>query len=128
MQLFGIFRAARVPADIAMQQNRANVSEAVDFMRQRTPWLDEDVARVDAEIYLRRPPGYGIAYTIGKLQMDALLADRSLQLGEEFSLRAFHDEFLAAGQLPIALIRYEMTGADEEVTLMWDTPAIPGGG
>jgi uncharacterized protein (DUF885 family) len=127
MQLFGIFRAARVPADIAMQHNRSSVSEAVEFMRQRTPWLDEDVARVDAEIYLRRPPGYGIAYTIGKLQMDALLADRSLQLGEDFSLRAFHDEFLAAGQLPIALIRYEMTGADEEVSLFWHTPPIPGG-
>jgi len=127
MQLFGIFRAARVPADIAMQHNRSSVSEAVEFMRQRTPWLDEDVARVDAEIYLRRPPGYGIAYTIGKLQMDALLADRSLQMGEDFSLRAFHDEFLAAGQLPIALIRYEMTGADEEVALFWNTPAIPTG-
>jgi hypothetical protein len=128
MQLFGIFRAARVPADIAMQHNRASVSEAVEMMRQRTPWLDEDVARVDAEIYLRRPPGYGIAYTIGKLQMDALLADRAVQLGEAFSLRAFHDEFLAAGQLPIALIRYEMTGADEEVALFWNTPPIPGGG
>jgi hypothetical protein len=128
MALFGIFRAARVPADIAMQQNRSNVREAVEFMRQRTPWLDEDVARVDAEIYLRRPPGYGVAYTIGKMQMDALLADRATQLGEAFSLRAFHDEFLAAGRLPIALIRYEMTGADDEVALFWTTPPIPPAG
>lgn len=125
MELFGIFRAARVPADIAMQHNRWNVREAVDYMRAKTPWLDEDVARVDAEIYLRRPPGYGIAYTIGKLQMDALLADRSQQLGERFSLREFHDSFLAAGRLPIALIRYEMTGLDDEVALFWKTPPIP---
>jgi len=125
MQLFGIFRAARVPADIAMQQNRWTVAEAVSSMRARTPWLDEDVARVDAEIYLRRPPGYGIAYTIGKLQMDALLADRASQLGEAFSLREFHDAFLAAGRLPIALVRYEMTGAGEEVALFWKTPPVP---
>ncbi|QIQ86777.1 DUF885 family protein [Erythrobacter sp.] len=125
MQIFGIFRAARVPADIAMQHNRWSVAEAVAYMRERTPWLDEDVARVDAEIYLRRPPGYGIAYTIGKLQMDALLADRASQLGEAFGLREFHDEFLAAGRLPIALIRYEMTGRDEEVALFWETPPIP---
>jgi hypothetical protein len=125
MQLFGIFRAARVPADIAMQQNRWTVAEAVNSMRARTPWLDEDVARVDAEIYLRRPPGYGIAYTIGKLQMDALLADRASQLGEAFSLREFHDAFLAAGRLPIALVRYEMTGAGEEVALFWKTPPVP---
>lgn len=125
MQLFGIFRAARVPADVYMQQNRWSVSEAVDYMRAKTPWLDEDVARVDAEIYLRRPPGYGVAYTIGKLQMDALLADRASQLGDAFSLREFHDEFLAAGRLPIALVRYEMTGLDDEVALFWDTPPIP---
>lgn len=125
MQIFGIFRAARVPADIAMQHNRMTVPEAVAAMRARTPWLDEDVARVDAEIYLRRPPGYGVAYTIGKLQMDALLADRAAQLGEAFSLREFHDAFLAAGRLPIALTRYEMTGYGEEVALFWTTPPIP---
>jgi len=127
MQIFGIFRAARVPADIFMQHNRWDVGEAVAYMRANTPWLDEDVARVDAEIYLRRPPGYGIAYTIGKLQMDALLADRASQLGEEFSLREFHDEFLAHGRLPIALVRYEMTGQEDEVALFWNTPFIPEG-
>lgn len=125
IQLFGIFRAARVPADIAMQHNRWSVREAVAAMRVRTPWLDEDVARVDAEIYLRRPPGYGVAYTIGKLQMDALLADRAGQLGDRFVLKDFHDQFLAAGRLPIALIRYEMIGADDEVSRFWTTPAIP---
>jgi hypothetical protein len=128
MQLFGIFRAARVPADIGMQHNRMTVAEAVAAMRARTPWLDEDVARVDAEIYLRRPPGYGVAYTIGKLQMDALLADRAAQLGEAFRLREFHDAFLAAGRLPIALTRYEMTGYGEEVALFWTTPPIPPAG
>lgn len=125
IQLFGIFRAARVPADINMQHNRWSVSEAVAAMREVTPWLDEDVARVDAEIYLRRPPGYGLAYTIGKIQMDALLAERARQLGPDFSLRAFHDRFLAAGRLPISLIRYEMTGDGSEVDRFWQTPPIP---
>lgn len=126
MQIFGIFRAARVPADVYMQRNQWSVSEAVDYMRAKTPWLDVDVARVDAEIYLRRPPGYGVAYTIGKLQMDALLADRASQLGEAFVLKDFHDEFMAMGRLPISLIRYEMTGLDDEVALYWETPPIPG--
>ncbi|KEO88300.1 hypothetical protein EH30_02670 [Erythrobacter sp. JL475] len=125
MMLFGIFRAARVPADVYMQHNRWNVREAVDFMRAKTEWLDEDVARVDAEIYLRRPPGYGVAYTIGKLQMDALLADRASQLGRDFVLKDFHDQFMASGRLPIALVRYEMTGLDDEVALFWTTPPIP---
>jgi hypothetical protein len=125
IQLFGIFRAARVPADIWMQHNRWTVAQAVAHMRARTPWLDENVARVDAEIYLRRPPGYGLAYTIGKLQMDALLAEQSRRLGPAFKLRDFHDGFLAAGRLPIALIRYEMTGEADQVGRFWRTPAIP---
>ncbi len=128
MMLFGIFRAARVPADVYMQRNQWGVAKAVDYMREKTPWLDVDVARVDAEIYLRRPPGYGVAYTIGKLQMDALLADRASQLGEDFSLKDFHNQFMEMGQLPIALIRYEMTGLDDEVALFWETPPIPPAG
>lgn len=125
IQLFGIFRAARVPADIYMQQNRWRVADSVAYMRKMTPWLDEDVARVDAEIYLRRPPGYGVAYMIGKLQVDELLARRAMQLGPKFVLRDFHDQFLAAGQLPISLIRYEMTGEAEAVAPFWTTPPIP---
>ena len=125
IQLFGIFRAARVPADIHMQHNRWNVAQAVEYMRRMTPWLDEDVGRVDAEIYLRRPPGYGLAYLIGKLQMEALLADRARQLASDFVLRDFHDGFLAAGRLPIALIHYEMTGDPAQVAPFWRTPPIP---
>lgn len=125
IQLFGIFRAARVQADIQMQHNVWNVAQAVDYMRRITPWLDEDVARVDAEIYLRRPPGYGLAYLIGKLQMEALVAERARQLGPDFVLRAFHDSFLAAGRLPIALIHYEMTGDAAQVAQFWQTPPIP---
>ncbi len=125
IQLFGIFRAARVPADIHMQHNRWGVAEAVAAMRRMTPWLDEDVARVDAEIYLRRPPGYGLAYLIGKLQLDALLAEEAQRRGDAFTLLDFHDRFLAAGRLPIALIRYEMTGNADAVAPFWRTPPIP---
>jgi len=123
--LFGIFRAARVPADVDMQRNEMTVKEAVDFMRAKTPWLDENVARVDAEIYLRRPPGYGVGYTIGNLQMRELLADRSNQLGEDFNLKEFHDAFMAAGRLPISLIRWQMTGIDDEVVDFWNVEPMP---
>ncbi len=125
VDLFGIFRATRVPADINMQRNRWTVAEAVAAMRGGTPTLDEDVARVDAEIYLRRPPGYGLAYTIGKLQIDALLAEQLRRLGDRFVLRDFHDRFLAAGRIPVALIRYEMTGDPQSVAPYWQTPPIP---
>jgi hypothetical protein len=116
---FGIFRAARVPADVWLQLNEMNVQEVVDWWMERVPWLDEDVARVDAEIYLRRPPGYGLGYMIGMVQMQELLADRKRQLGGDFVLKDFHDSFLATGRLPLSLIRWEMTGLDDEVRELW---------
>ncbi len=117
--VFGIFRAARVPADVWLQRNEMTVSEVVDWWMERTPWLDENVARVDAEIYLRRPPGYGLGYMIGMLQMQQLLADRKRQLGDDFVLKDFHDTFMASGRLPLSLIRWEMTGLDDEVSDLW---------
>jgi hypothetical protein len=124
--IFGIFRAARVPADVWLQLNQMTVSEVVDYWIERTPFLDENVARVDAEIYLRRPPGYGLGYTIGMLQMQKLLADRKMQLGDDFVLRDFHDTFMATGRLPMSLVRWEMTGLDDEIRSLWSRQPLPG--
>ncbi len=123
--IFGIFRAARVPADVWLQLNQMTVSEVVDYWMERTPYLDEDVARVDAEIYLRRPPGYGLGYTTGMLQMQKLLADRKMQLGDDFNLKEFHDTFMATGRLPMTLIRWEMTGLDDEIEELWSRQPLP---
>jgi hypothetical protein len=117
---FGIFRAARTLGDVRLQRNEITIDEAVEFWREKTPWLDKNVARVDAEIYLRRPPGYGLGYTMGSFQMYKLLADRKQQLRDDFVLRDFHDEVMASGGLPVALIRYEITGLDDEVKQFWD--------
>lgn len=123
--LFGIFRAARMPVDVWLQLNEMTVSEAVDYWMARVPWLDADVARVDAEIYLRRPPGYGLGYMTGMIQMQELLADRKRQLGDDFDLKEFHDTFMQAGRLPLSLIRWEMTGLDDEVKDLWERDPLP---
>jgi hypothetical protein len=125
IQVFGIFRAARVPADVWLQTRQMNVGQVVDYWLERVPYLDPNVARVDAEIYLRWPPGYGIGYNIGMLQMQRLLADRKRQLGEDFELMAFHDELMAYGWLPLSLIRWDMTGLDDEVQDFWRREPMP---
>ena len=123
--LFGIFRAARMPADVWLQLNVMTAEEVADYWIERVPYLDRDVARVDAEIYLRRPPGYGLGYTTGMLQVQALLAERKRQLGDEFSLRDFHDELMAAGRLPLSLIHWEMTGDDAGIAALWLREPLP---
>ncbi|MEL0189094.1 MAG: DUF885 family protein [Alphaproteobacteria bacterium] len=125
IQIFGIFRAARVPADVWLQTGGMGVQEVVDYWLERVPYLDVNVARVDAEIYLRRPPGYGIGYTIGALQMQRLLADVKRLRGDGFVLRDFHDAVMESGRLPLSLLRWEMTGLDDEVRGLWRRDPMP---
>ena len=117
--LFGIFRAARMPVDVRLQLNMMTVNEAVEYWMDNVPYLDANVARVDAEIYLRRPPGYGLGYMTGMVQMQALLADRKRQLRDDFNLREFHDTLMQSGRLPLSVLRWEMTGLDDEIAALW---------
>ena len=39
-----------------------------------------------------------------------LIAERSRNLGSDFSLKKFFDEFMNGGIIPISLTRWELTG------------------
>jgi uncharacterized protein DUF885 len=56
-------------------------------------------------------PGY-LNHTIGKLEILKLREDYKKKMGAKFSLTEFHDRFLAAGLVPIKIIRREMMGVD----------------
>lgn len=56
---------------------------------------------------------------VGKVQIMSLIRDRSNQLGDEFVLKNFLDEYFAAGMIPQLLIRWEMTGKDDEIKNLW---------
>ncbi len=107
-------RAARVHAEQLMQTGAFSLKQAIDYLVAEVPLMEDNLARYDLAIYLRRP-AYGMNYTIGKTQLEQLVADRSRQLGDKFRLGAFHDEFLSKGMIPISLIRWEMTGQDDEM-------------
>jgi len=117
--IFGLFRAARTMGDVKMQRNEMTVDQAMKFWKQWTPYLDDDVARTDAGIYIRRPPGYGMTYTIGMMQLQKLMVDRKRQLGDAFSIRDYHDYLMNTGRLPVSLLRYDLTGYDDEVKRFW---------
>ena len=113
-------RAARVLPELMMQANEWTYDQALHSLTSRTPyWMqpDDAIARFDIELYLRQP-GYGIGYYMGKVELEKLLSERAMQLGDKFDLQRFHDEFLQAGVIPISLIRWEMTGRDDEVRRM----------
>lgn len=112
-------RALRIPAEHKMQTGEFSLDDAIDYFMEHVDLMDEDLARYDLNMYMRRPTA-GMSYTIGKNQMEELLAERKHQLGDEFHLGEFHDEFLSKGPIPISLIRWEMTGNDEAIRKLWN--------
>jgi hypothetical protein len=116
------FRAARSIADLKMHSNEFTFKEAFDYCIETTPnrWSPPESPTLwhDLELYLRQP-GYGTGYMIGSVMLKKLLADRAFQQGDEFELRQFMDEFLAAGMIPLSLIRWEMTGLEDQIKKLW---------
>ena len=115
--ILGAKRAARILPELKMQANEWTWAEANASLVSRTPkWMKpgDAVAQFDIELYLRQP-GYGIGYYMGKVELEKLMAEVAIAEGERFDIKAFHDRFRAAGSIPISLIRWEMTGKDDEV-------------
>jgi uncharacterized protein DUF885 len=111
-------RASRIYAEASMHAGDFSLDEANRFMIDFVPYMEEDLGRYDLEGYLRRP-GSGSGYMIGKIQLEKMLSEQALRLGDDFELGAFHDEVLSRGMIPLTLIRWEMTGADDEVRSLW---------
>jgi uncharacterized protein (DUF885 family) len=115
------FRAARALGDLMVHSGDWTVEEAVDFGVKNTPrgWVKPDGRTIwgDIGLYLRQP-GYGTSYVYGKIQLERLMADRAIQLGDKFNLKDFFDDYFTRGVIPASLIRWEMTGHDDAIRKM----------
>lgn len=111
-------RASRIVAETKMHAGEFSLEQANEYLIDFVPFMEEELGRYDLEGYLRRP-GSGSGYILGKIQLEALIAERSLELGEEFSLGELHDEVLRRGMIPLVLVRWELTGERDEVAPLW---------
>ncbi len=121
-------RAARALSGLYLHGNEFEMEEAVAYATEWTPrgWLpDGDLVRNEQHLYLRQP-GYGTSYLTGKIQIEELLAERGLQLGDDFTIGRFFDEFFEAGVIPITLTRWEMTGRRNPILDPPQVGEIPG--
>jgi uncharacterized protein (DUF885 family) len=111
-------RAARGLGSLYAHANEFTMRQAADFHVAWTPrgWMREDLDLLGFEqhLYLRQP-GYGSSYVAGKYLLEQLMMERSKQLGEAFSTSRYFDEINAAGMIPVSLIRWQLTGKDDEI-------------
>jgi uncharacterized protein (DUF885 family) len=104
--------------DLKMHSNEINFTEARKLCAEIMPynWSHEDDRMVWYEQQSNlRFPAFHTGVVMGKAQLTKLFRERAMQLGDEFVLRDFFDEFLAAGMIPMSLTRWEMTGFDDEI-------------
>jgi hypothetical protein len=116
-------RAARGLGSLYAHANEFTMKQAADFHVAWTPrgWMREDLDLLGFEqhLYLRQP-GYGTSYITGKYLLEQLMMERSKQLGDEFSSSRFFQEVDDAGLIPVALIRWQLTGKDDEIRSLLD--------
>jgi uncharacterized protein (DUF885 family) len=116
-------RALRVEVDVRLATGDMTVADGYRYLRARVP-MDSGTAIQEAASFAGGP-GQAITYTIGKLQITRLLAERREQLGDKFVLRDFHDFVWQNGNVPIALLRWELTGAVDEVKRLGPSGGMP---
>lgn len=103
---FEAWRACRLVIDPGIHYMGWTREQAIAFMRENTGLSDLNIeSEIDRYIAW---PGQATAYKIGQLQILELRAKAEQELGPRFDIRAFHDELLSDGALPLELLRMKM--------------------
>ena len=117
-------RAARGLGSLYAHANEMTMAEAGTVHVEWTPrgWMSAelDLLAFEQQLYLRQP-GYGTSYVTGKYLLEQLLGEYSKILeerGERFVMADFFDQLNEAGNIPISLVRWQMTGRDDEIKMI----------
>jgi uncharacterized protein (DUF885 family) len=102
---YDMWRAVRLVVDTGMHSFKWTRDQAIYFFVQNTAKNKLDIENeVDRYISV---PGQALAYKIGQLKIQALRAEAEKALGDRFDIRAFHDQILGQGALPLAVLETE---------------------
>ena len=95
-------RAMRLVVDIGIHAKGWTRDEAIDFMMNNSGMTrTEVIAEVDRYIAI---PSQALAYKIGALKIQELRKRAETRLGKKFDIKAFHEQVLNTGGLPLAVL------------------------
>ncbi len=103
--LNALLRDVRFISAIGLHARGMTVEESAELFRSKA-FCDEANARQQA--YRGTFDPMYLSYTLGKLLIMELREDWKQKMGDAYSLKAFHDEFLSHGAAPIPAIREVM--------------------
>ena len=99
---YEMWRAIRLVVDPGIHHLGWTRQQAIDYFRSNSAKTEQDIT-VEVDRYIVWP-GQALAYKSGELQIKALRAHAESELGARFDVRAFHDEILGAGALPLDVL------------------------
>lgn len=99
-------RGARAIVDPKLASGEWTFDQAVKFFAHETGFTP-DAAKAAVSGYALGP-GYVIAYTVGRAQIEALLPEYWAAAGANASLRDFNDRLLCYGSAPLAVVAPEL--------------------
>ena len=101
-----IWRAIRLVVDTGLHAMGWTREETIRYCRANAAKTDREIEN-EVDRYITSPGGVS-AYKIGELKIRELRSYAEKELGEKFDIRAFHDEILGGGQLPLDLLEKQI--------------------
>lgn len=97
-----MWRAIRLVVDTGIHYKKWTRDQVVQYMRDHSSSNEANI-QAETDRYIAWP-GQALAYKIGQLTILRLREKAHQELGDRFDIRAFHDEVLQAGALPMDLL------------------------
>jgi uncharacterized protein (DUF885 family) len=97
-----ILRAVRLVVDTGAHYKKWTREQMVQYMRDHTS-SNEATIQSETDRYIAWP-GQALAYKVGQLTILRLRDKAKAELGDKFDIRAFHDEILGSGPLPLDVL------------------------
>jgi uncharacterized protein (DUF885 family) len=102
-----LLRACRLVLDTGMHALGWSREQAIAYFTAQSPSPEHElVVEVDRYLVL---PGQALAYKVGSLKLQDLRAKAQMMLMDAFDVRAFHDELLRHGALPLGMLERQVT-------------------
>ena len=97
-----LLRAVRLVLDTGVHYKRWTRQQMIDFFHQHTSEDEPDVQNeTDRYIVV---PAQALGYKLGQLDIQRLRQRAQAELGNRYDVRAFHDEVLNGGALPLDVL------------------------
>ena len=103
---FERLRGARAVVDAKLATKEWTFQEASTWF-QNNAGVDQATAQGEVRRHALGP-GQAFDYAVGKVQIEDLLAQYRAKKGTAFNLRAFHDDLLSHGTVPLSIVAKEM--------------------